>query len=251
VKELIIGPSNGWFYAQELYDVKSQIEALKNLGVEAMEVVLGSWGTEEIDRRIASLDDVVIVNKFPFLSIHAPDYSESIPPRRQVLKLAELTANHMPDAVVIHPLRVGKEYPFDYYESLVTAGIPLAIENTDKEKQSGFLLNELEEMVLELNLKFVLDVQHAYEHDSSMQYAKHLFEALGDKISHFHVSGEKLGNHHSLLCKATNFLAILTFLQWAYDQMEKPLPMILEGEYRATQDIEAEITLLRSNIPLS
>jgi len=249
MRRIKIGPSNGWFYANGSYNVQEQIRLLKSIGVEAMELALAGWGSEENDRRITSLDEAIVVNKFPFLSIHAPDYSDSIPPRKQVIKLTELTATHMPNVVLIHPLMVeGGDYPYDYYESIISGEVPLAIENMDKDKDSGFLIRDLLGITGKIGLKFVFDIQHAFEHDSSMKYAQDLFEAMKDKISHFHVSGETANNHHSLLHKARNVREILDFLCWAYGQLKEKPSIILEGEYRGMGEIEAEITLLKNNL---
>ena len=109
----------------------------------------------------------------------------------------------------------------------------------DNHKKSGFLLSEFENSYY----NFVYDVQHAYEHDTSLQYAKKLFDIMHKKIKHLHVSGMSAKTSHSLLYKADNKKEILKILK----NFENPL-IVFEGELSQNyeEEIGLEISLLKS-----
>jgi uncharacterized protein (UPF0276 family) len=68
--------------------------------------------------------------------------------------------------------------------------VPISIENMDIRKDSGYKVNELDKILNKHDVTFTLDIQHAYEHDSSMKYAWELVEMAGDHLQELHVSGE-------------------------------------------------------------
>jgi len=246
-EDLIIGPSNGWMYAISIYEIEEQISFLRLAGASALEVCFARWGTDGNRKRMESVQPGLFCNKFRFLSFHLPDFSRWSYPRVQIEKISELVAINMPNAALIHPLKGDDDlYPEDYYRDLRSAGVPLAIENMDRDKGSGFLIREILGLVESFGLGFVLDVQHAFEHDSSMKYARELFDALQEAIVHFHVSGETEINNHSLVCQARNQKAILDFLGWAFSQ--KPAPLILEGKYRDPDGLKEEIDFLKREL---
>jgi len=245
--DLVIGPSAGSLYAQGIRDVEEQVCLLKRIEVSALQLPLGQWGTDRSIMTVESIRSGLLCNKFQFLLFHAPDFSRFLMPRKQIEILAGLCKSNMPNAVVIHPLKTEEDlYPEDYYRDLRSAGVPLAIENMDRSKDSGFLTRELMALVQSFDLGFVLDVQHAFERDSSMEHAKELFLSLRKELVCFHVSGETKSNHHSLVCQADNKEAIIGFLKWAF--LRKPVPLILEGKYRNLGEVEKEMSFLRTEL---
>ncbi|TSC91437.1 MAG: hypothetical protein CEN90_566 [Parcubacteria group bacterium Licking1014_17] len=128
---------------------------------------------------------------------------------------------------------------------MISGGIPLAIENMDSRKDSGFNLSELEKLV-SIGCRFVLDVQHAYEHDHEMGYAADLLELLKNQLAHLHVSGETGDNIHSLVCKATNTRRIVEFVGRVLSV--KNVPLILEGEYATSDELKQEIEFLKREL---
>jgi len=125
--------------------------------------------------------------------------------------------------------------------------------NADKKQKGlgGCDIEELEELVQNSDLDFVFDVQHAYEHDSSMKdYAQRLWDMMisSGKLVHLHASGETRENktqvnNHSLVHESTNSEVIVDFLTRNYQAY--PAPIILEGQSigRTGNDLDAVKTI--------
>jgi uncharacterized protein (UPF0276 family) len=145
-------------------------------------------------------------------------------------------------------LKVNGNYPVESYGKMVAAGVPLAIENMDVGKDSGFDLFELARILLKTGCKIVLDAQHAYEQDHHMFYAKDLLDMFERHLAHLHVSGETETNNHSLVHKAKNAKKIVEFVGKVLSV--KRVPIILEGEYGTSEDIRLEIEFLTSELGL-
>ncbi len=245
IRNLVIGPSTGWLYAKEIFSLTQQAAFLKTTGANAVEVCLARWESE--DKRMLSLkaDRAFGAKTFIHRSLHLPDVC-GLKPELQIATAKKAVALCGATTAVTHPLKVGGEYPVESYERMIAAGIPLAIENMDRRKDSGFNLAELEVLVASTRCKFVLDVQHAYEHDLGMKYATDLLESLKSHLTHLHVSGETKDNIHSLVHKATNTKTIVEFVGRVL--AAKNVPLILEGEYTTFEEIKREIEFLTGEL---
>lgn len=243
-KKLIIGPSTGWLYAQEIYSLDRQKAVLTEAGANCVEIVLSGWG----DKRMISLETGGRFNArtFPYRSLHLPDinnrqFQEQLAMARRAIASCGSTV------ALTHPLKVNGGYPTESYKGMILGGVPLAIENMDSKKESDFDLTELENLMKEIvGCRFVLDVQHAFEHDPEMKCAKDLFELMKDKLAHLHVSGETSGSNHSLVCKATNCAKIVDFVGQVL--AVKQVPLILEGEYKTADELRREIEFLTKEL---
>lgn len=242
---IAIGPSTGWLYAKGINLTNQQEIIMQAAGADGFEVCMYGWGKN--DERIISLRQENFNKKnFCYRSLHLPDVNdEEI--ERKIAITQEFTTLIGAVAALTHPLKVKGEYPLNAYERMIVNNIPLAVENMDKQKDSGYDLRELMRLT-HFGLNFVLDVQHAYEHDSDMKYALDLFNSLRNKLVHFHVSGETESNNHSLLHKARNAKAIIEFLGTVLSI--KKVPLILEGEYRNADELKQEIKFLRKELVL-
>ena len=98
------------------------------------------------------------------------------------------------------------------------------------------------------NFDFVLDAQHAFEHDPTMKYALDLFNMGKNRLKYLHISGETEGegNNHILLDKSRNAKQIISFLDKVMSERESPI--ILEGEYRAPEEVAEEIDFIRNQL---
>lgn len=240
-KGLIIGPSTGWLYAREIFSLTRQETILKAAGANGVEICLASWdvnGKRTLSLKASKAFDPQI---FAYRSLHLPgvDGSEL---ELQLAIAKEVVVCCGAVAAVTHPLKVKGEYSVESYNKMISAGIPLAIENMDRMKDSGFNLVELEELVASTGCKFVLDVQHAYEHDHSMEYAADLFGSLGNHLTHLHVSGETQDSIHSLVHKSANAKEVVEFVGLVL--AAKNVPIILEGEYTTSEELRQEIEFL-------
>ncbi len=244
---LVIGPSTGWLYERDIYSLAQQETILTRAGANSVEIDLGTWGSD--DRRIISLTggETFDAQSFVYRSLHLPDVNDQ-EPEHQLAMAQELVACCAATVALTHPLKVKGDYPTGHYERMISDGIPLAVENMDSMKDSGFKLEELEQLVKVVGCRFVLDVQHTYERDSEMKYARDLLESLKDSLAHLHVSGGAGSNIHSLVCRATNAARIVEFVGQVLSV--KNVPMILEGEYTDSDELRQEIRFLTRELGL-
>lgn len=242
---LVLGPSTGWLYASGTLNIDLQRAIFKDAGATCVEAVMSSWHE---DARYVSLSGSSNFSDLEYRSLHLPAIRADIP-TDGIIRTARLVRQHAAMTAVVHPVLLNGEYPLAEYERLIAAGIPLAIENMDKDQTSGRRINELMQIADELNLGFVLDLQHAFEQDKTMAYARELYWSMCGRIRCYHVSGQNGGNNHTLLCQSENAHWILNFLAqvWALN----PLPIIIEGEYADEDDLRKEIAFLRQELAIA
>lgn len=235
--KIIIGPSNGWLYARNIFSLNQQEKFLKSAEASAIELCLS-----DDNRRIDAVFSGKKLKGFSHLSVHLPDYSSSRPLAEQISLAEKIRKKHKPKSFLVHPLNVLPRY----WETLINRNIPVAIENMDKNKKTGYVLRELDELLSDFGLSFVLDVQHAYEHDSTMKYAFDLFQMARSRLVYFHVSGETENNNHVLVHQSRNCEKIVSFLGMVFSEIQ--LPLILEGEYANSEELRREIEFLKSEL---
>lgn len=234
--KIIIGPSNGWLYAHNIFSLHSHKFIVRRGSANAIELCLS-----DDPRRIASLRESKGLEGFDFITLHLPDYGSEL----SIETIVAIVKKQKAAVSLIHPLGV----PAEFFESLRFKEINVAIENMDKRETSGYLLKELASLLNNFKLKFVLDVQHAFEHDPSMEYAWDLFQMAKHALSYFHVSGESDDSIHALVHKAKNSKTIVNFLGKVI--AEKCLPLILEGEYTNSEELRKEIEFLKAELDCS
>ena len=248
------GPSTGWMYAINV-PPDEQGKILEEAGATCAEVCLQGWGP---DVRMLSLPKVRMALPLclRYLSVHLPTVDGvDVEERGRQLAAAHWAVHQVGASVAVtHPIKVGGDYPVKCYEEMIASGVPLAIENMDRDKDSGRKLEELVELVEALGCGFVLDLQHAFEQDPMMGYAAELLDALRDRLVHLHVSGEAerdnhYRNNHSLVCRATNAGRIVEFLGRVF-AVKKDLPIVLEGEYTDADELREEIRFLKGKVNL-
>lgn len=250
------GVSTGWLYGNGVFSLREQAGILRAAGANAVEVCLGGWSME--DRRMLSLsvekDETPSILGFSYRSLHLPNV-DGQEQARQIL-MAQWAVSRCAAAVALtHPMKIGNDYPMECYERMITIGVPLAIENMDSRKPDGFKVEELRRLATVVGCRFVLDVQHAYEHDPTMAYAGDLLESMKGQLAHLHVSGENPnasketgGDIHSLVHKATNAKRIVEFLGRVL--AARKVPLILEGEYTKAEELQKEIKFLTRELGL-
>lgn len=244
-KELIIGPSTGWLYENKIYPPAHQEIILKQARANGLEVCLVDWSRD--DKRIRSLREKDIFDEkyFSYRSLHLPDHNEG-GQRYEIAMTENIMSYYKADTAVIHPLKINGQYPEKYYKKMISRRIPLAIENMDAGKKDGSDLDELKKIVNNTRCRFVLDVQHAYEHDPKMDYADDLLKELKTRLAHLHVSGEIRGNNHSPLYRATNAEQIMNFIRQVISI--KAVPLIIEGEYSNSYDLQKEMRFIKNRL---
>ena len=235
-RNVLIGPSNGWLFAQGIFDLRKHQNFLDEAGANAVELAM-YLGEEE--RQEALLSGKLDTS---FISLHLDDYYPDRSLDEQVLLAKTIFDKHQAVVGIIHPVNI----PSFYLEALVAAGICVAIENMDKNKPCCYDIKELRGLIEKFGLKFILDVQHAFEHDTSMDYTWDLFEMTKVNLQYLHVSGQTKKNNHSLVHKAENAAAIIELLSRVFAQTK--IPIILEGQYITAQDLTTEIEFLKKEL---
>jgi hypothetical protein len=246
---ILVGPSTGWFNGAGINDPADQYRLSLESGANAIEFCMGGWAGDD---RMLKLQQAEPMTGMEFRSLHLPDFGETLPEGAVELVKA-LVERHNIDAALTHPLLVNGEYPIELHRAMVDGGVPLAIENMDSRKDSGFFTDDLGRLLEIGDLAFVLDVQHAYEHDPTMGWAWTYFNKFGHRISHFHVSGSITSvkcrdgeDIHARLCVAENAQPIIAFLQGALEK--RNLPLIIEGRYDNFAELAVEIQFLRNHL---
>jgi len=259
--ELAIGPSNGWIYASKTYDVKEHNKILKTVRARAVELAL----VFPEEARIQALrQEEVFTMWLEYVSLHLPDYNPNQPVEAQVALASEMVGLHGAAVALMHPSSRVKAVdgvpleqqiaesraPNSFYVAMKQAGVPLAIENMDKDKLSGYNIDELYMNCGLHDLAFVLDVQHAFEHDHDMGYAKELLDLMEDRLVHLHVSGatakDVQDRNHQLVHKSDNREAIVRFTHGLLQR--KNVPIILEGRYADKKELKEEIKFLEREL---
>lgn len=219
-----IGLSSGWLYAQNKTDLSSQELFFKEVdGVELSVTHENRFDT--YTKEISHSD---------YLSFHISGNEQHFE------KIINLYSIHYPENVVIHPDTATEQLISKY----VNKNIPISIENTDKDSDSGYKINELEFILNKYNINLTVDVQHIYERDRTMEYGYELLNNFEDDIVELHVSGQSERTRHELIHKSDNKREICEFISKFYNKSSAP--MIIEGKYENIDDLNKEYNLLKN-----
>lgn len=214
-----IGFTTGSLYLSRT-SLKKIVKMYKSLGADAIEL---SFSTpNSLLKR--TLDEEIIkdIQKFETISIHAPwkevRYDSGKNTDSIIKKLKQICDKIPIDGIVLHPDTI------DDFKRLEKSGLPFLIENMDKRKEYGINPEQFKLLKREYSFGFVLDLQHAYEHDPTMKTAKKLIKIMGDRLKHMHVSGCTKIERHVPTYLADNKESISKILKMSIDT-----PKILEG----------------------
>lgn len=162
------------------------------------------------------------IKKYGFISIHAPwinfTYDFNSETNNAIKKLSEIQERLPINGIVFHPDTATN------LDILANSSLPVLIENMDSRKKLRTTPEYFEELKRKYNFGFVLDIQHAYEHDSEMNLANELIKVMGNKLNHLHVSGCTDSQIHFPVHLSKNKDKISRILK-----KNLPVPKILEG----------------------
>lgn len=214
-----IGFTTGSLYGSGI-QFNDRIKLYHSLGADAIEL---SFATPtqlfEYDLSEQSKQDI---KKFASVSIHAPWKEvryDSDPETQTIINKLRTLCEQLPiKGLVLHPDTI------DNFEVLDQSGLPFLLENMDRRKSYGTHPDQFRELKRKYNFGFVLDVEHAYEHDSNMKLAKEFIEVMGDRLKHMHVSGCSKSEIHVPTYCAINKKDITEILK-----LGLTVPIILEG----------------------
>jgi sugar phosphate isomerase/epimerase len=186
-----LGFSTGCFYKSPL-TIRERIAIIANAGCRTIE--LGCVKMESFRLvELAALDANDLLG-FENVSFHAPKFgygkngeTEEMLERIRQLRLKTFFGN-----AVFHPDQIADFGIFD------CVGLSIALENMDNRKMAYKTPAEFESVFAKNeNLSLVLDVNHAYTNDPSLQLATRFCEKFGNRIVQVHLSGYS-GYHEPL-----------------------------------------------------
>ncbi len=214
-----VGFSTGDLYKTEL-SLDEIIERYHSTKAEAIELNFGSKKLLlEYELKEESKE---MLKDFNYLSAHAPfvesEYGYNKETEKIIKKLKELHKELNFDGIVVHPNDV------EDFEALEETNLPFLIENMDHRKPEGKKPRYFKRLKENYSFGFILDVEHVYENDESMELGQQIIEVMGDRLKHMHVSGCRGEKNHYPAYKSENKEEITKILEMGID-----VPKILEG----------------------
>lgn len=177
-----------------------------------------------------------IENNYVYCSLHTPHYPyQNDAESHRILQEIQRLYTELPiKNIIIHPDAVLDRSIFQEYKHL-----PLSIENMDERKKSCQWVQDLQKIFDENPyLWFVLDFQHCFVNDPSMQLAKDLHKSFGDRLVQYHISGYHPDYLHYPLFKTKQDI-IITSME------RKDLPIIIESIFDEKSELEQEIEYIK------
>lgn len=177
-----VGFSTGAFI--QYLPAKQALKVIRQAGCLAAELCFVQ--TKQIDE--GRMDELTRedLEGFLYLSLHAPkmyyqNNDETLKIFRQIEKIHNI---HPLDAVVFHPDTIVDA------TVLKKANFPVAFENMDNRKPYGTTPEDLKKLLdKDPSFRFVLDVNHIKTNDPTMKLADQFYASLGNRLTHYHVSG--------------------------------------------------------------
>ncbi len=234
-----VGFSTSCLYKSGLSLIE-MVRLYDTLGNDAIELAFGE--PQKLEEANISFELIKLVKSKKYVSIHAP-FREVIYPHHAnagkiIDKLKYICSVLSIQGIVLHPHKVND------FSALEKMDIPFVIENLHKseEQRFGSHPEHFEKLKKDYSFNFVLDIQHAYEWDPTMSFAKEMISAMGNRLKHFHVSGENKTYGHVPTYESNNKTAISSFLKSGL-----PQPKILEGilENNIAHKVKRELEFIR------
>lgn len=233
-----IGFSTGCLF--QSHSIDDAVRLYHKIGADAIEISLAT--PKDLEEFMPSKSLVHMIKEFSFVSIHAPfksiRYDKGDDASLTYINLIDLYDTLGAQAVVIHPSTVDDQ---GIYDAELMA---VCVENMDSRKTVGISAAEMQAIHEKHDCMFVLDLQHAYEHDPAMQLAIDLWSVMGAQLSHIHASGQQPPFWHVPIYMSDNKEAISKSLK-DIREMEPHCPIILEGLIESQDDAKAELEYVR------
>lgn len=199
-----LGFSTGCLYKH--YSVQDTLKIFKTLNLDYVEMGFATY-EQLVNCDVKELESYS--DSFREITIHAPcigvKYFKGNETKDIFNRLTLLNNALKAISIVFHPDTIEDFSVFD------KCSFNVSLENMDIRKTKGLRPEEFERFKSELDFTFVLDIQHAYEHDPSMQLASEFYDCMKNQISHFHISGQNENLSHSLVKDSVNKERILDF----------------------------------------
>ncbi|MFC1640961.1 hypothetical protein ACFL2D_02850 [Patescibacteria group bacterium] len=228
----MLGFSTGVFYKEGI-PLTKRIAIIREAGCRALE--LGLISMEGFFSEEVSVLESGDFTGFDYVSLHAPNFRYGRNPRsRQIIERIRLLNMRVNlDLVVFHPDQITD---FSIFNGV---GFRAAFENMDNRKASHQTPEEMAAMLAtNPEYGFVLDLNHVYSNDATMNMAADFYALLGHRISEIHLSGYA-GYHEPL--HVTKQASIISAVR------KHDVPIIVESVL-TVPEFEKEVTYLTSHL---
>jgi len=212
--EINLGFSTGCLYQSDL-SITNALRTIRRAGCRVVElgfVKLDNFWSHQLDE--IQLCDLSF---FDHVSLHAPTYSygNDLTTEAIFAKIERLNRVRTLDLVIFHPDAIVDRTVFD------EAPFRVAFENMDNRKSSCRVPEDLEPFFSDGgDFSMVLDVNHVFTNDSSMELAGAFYRRFRTRIREVHVSGYS-GYHEPLF--QTHQREIVGAIQ------DLSVPIVVEG----------------------
>lgn len=182
------------------YPLQKALDNFRVIGANAIEFNVG-FNHKKLLAEINELD----FGGFEHISIHGPKFSRDgqTDPREVLDVIQKIHDKINLSWVVFHPDEITDWKVFDDY------GFDVAIENNDWRKKFGKNIADLEKIFYKKNLKFVLDVNHCFTNDRTMNLAREMRVNFSDRLCGVHLSGFKNIHDPLYLTKQKEILEVV------------------------------------------
>jgi hypothetical protein len=216
--------------------LRERINIYKELGCKAVEI---SCIDAEDERRWAGINELTSEDLalFDYISLHAPALNFMYANNDATMRVLGTIQNwyerlHFKYAI-IHPDRVADWGVFKGYS------FPIATENMDSRKEIGRTVESLSDIFAKINIPLVLDMNHCYVNDTSMNLAAEMYSAFKDRIVQIHVSGFRELHDPLYQTRQSEIIKAIP---------DKNLPIVIESYCPTADDIRAEYKYIHDNI---
>lgn len=235
---MIVGFTTGRLENESSFTEKMKFFA--DLGCQAIEFSLLDYSRFEL---IKSHVKHTLIGFFAHRSIHAPVKSGDEPvtyrddePTHALLRNLKWLCEAMRVAVlVVHPDRVEDWNVFKKYK------LPICLENMDARKKTARTVADMGKFLEGNDYGMVLDVNHCFTNDPTMQLSHDLHSSFGQRIREVHLSGfiepEESAKRHAPICETRQE----PILRAAKDLAA---PIILEGVCKTPEQFKKEFAFV-------
>lgn len=227
-----IGFSTGAFYKILPRASIETIEMIRNIGCNAIEFSPEFEQLENFTKVIKTED----LKGFEYVSLHTPQKLFELKPDETLegLKwIEEIYRVLNLNCVVIHP------HNFVNFDIFKGFSFPIGIENEDNRKSSGQTVAEMAKILKANNFGMVLDLNHCYVNDNSMDLADSFVKNFSNKIKEVHVSGFTELHDPLYISKQESIIQSILKLDF---------PFIIESKCRNIEEAKKEFDFVNNLI---
>ncbi len=166
------------------------------------------------------------ISQFDHVSMHAPAiaYDDDVISHEILQKMEKLCEKFSIKYIVFHPDTIKNWNVIAQYRK-----IPVAIENMDERKRSFRNVDDIKELLEKYSFGLVIDLQHCFANDQTMQLAKNLHSVFWERIVGYHISGYDAKMLHIPLFRTKQDMIIR-------ELKRTDVPIIIESSFKEYDD---------------